>query len=761
MASGPEPAGAGATGLRLPSGASAGACALAALAWGGAAAGRRFWLLVPLLAAAAGAAVGWRRRRWWLPAAAVVVAAGVSGALAAGREQAVLAAVLPSGRLVAAGVASTDAVPEREGERFVLRPGHLAVPGGWQAWSGPRLAVIGPAAGIVAGERVAVEGTLRPGGFFTRSGPVAATVRARRVERLGPATDPLFATGNLLRRRVLAGVDAYGERPAAALLAGFLIGDESGLSDGDAEALRRSGLSHFVAVSGSNVALFLAAWWLAAGPLGWGPRRRAVLGLAGLALFVVVTRWEPSVVRAATMAALVLGGRLVGRAVDGWFALGGAVTSLLLVSGELAVDAGFQLSVAATAGVLAGGGLWRHRRPRWAWVALGATVSAQAAVAPLLLVHFGAVPLFAPLTNVVAAPLVAAATSVGGIGVVTGATPLTGVGLLLADGVLSVARFGRDLPQLGWAGVVVLGATAVVSVARPGLRPVLALSGALAVAAVTLPSGGPPEGPEAIFLDVGQGDAVLLWGPAGEVILVDGGPDPAVLRRSLLDRGVRRIDLLVVSHPHADHLSGLAGITGWAAVGRLWHGGREGEAVETLLGEMAAAGVPVEVPRVGWQARVGCFTLDVLGPVRRYESPNDASLVLRVTAAGTTVLLPGDVEAVAQADLGPLPSDVLKVPHQGAATSDLRWLAASAPGLAVVSVGPNSFGHPAPEVIAALEEAGAAVRRTDLEGDVVILLGAGKGGAAFASLPASRCWLPLPGPWPSRRPPPGGTPRRP
>ena len=80
------------------------------------------------------------------------------------------------------------------------------------------------------------------------------------------------------------------------------------------------------------------------------------------------------------------------------------------------------------------------------------------------------------------------------------------------------------------------------------------------------------------------------------------------------------------------------------------------------------------------------------------------------------------MEAIAQADLGPLPADVLKVPHQGAATSDLHWLAASAAGVAVISVGPNDFGHPAPEVIAALEAAGAQVRRTDLEGDVVVAL---------------------------------------
>jgi len=652
----------------------------------------------------------------------------MSGVLSAAREQAVLAAAVPSGRAVVAGVAAGDAATWGEGERFVLRPTHLQVAGDWQPWPGPRLSVSGPAAGIAAGERVLAVGIVRPAPFQTGSGPVAGVVEARTVERLGPAVDPLFKTGNLLRRRVLTGVASFGSRPEAALLTGFLIGDESGLGDADAEALRLSGLSHFVAVSGSNVALFLTAWWLASGPLGWGPRRRALLGLAGLAVFVVATRWEPSVVRAATMAALVLGGRLLGKPVDGWTALGGSVTLLLLISGDLAGDAGFQLSAAATAGVLAGGGLWRERRPRWAWSALSATVSAQAAVAPLLLLHFGSIPLFSPLTNVVAAPLVAGSTAAGGIGVITGLRALTGLGLLAARGVLAVARFGRDLPQLGWAGVALAGGAALLA-RRPRLRPLVALGGVLAVGAMVLPSAGPPARPEVVFLDVGQGDAALLWGPSGEVILVDGGPDPAILRRALLGRGVRRIDLLVATHGHADHLAGLEHITDWAVVGRFWHPGQEGEALDALLREMAAAGVPAEVPAVGWQAQVGVFRLDVLGPVRRYASPNDGSLVLRVAAAGTIVLLPGDVEAIAQADLGPLPVDVLKVPHQGAATSDLDWLAASAAGVAVISAGPNDFGHPAPEVIAALEAAGAQVRRTDLEGDVVVALGGGSGGS--------------------------------
>jgi competence protein ComEC len=698
------------------------ACGAAVLAWVGAAAGSRSPLLGAIAAAAATGVAALARRRWWAVAGLLVGAAALSGALSAARESAVLEAALPSGRVVVAGVAADDPVPEGDGERFVLRPTHLLGEGGWEAWSGPRIMVSGPAAGLAAGERVRVSGTLRPAGFQTRSGPVAGRLQARQVARLGPAEDPLFLTGNLLRRRVLQGVAPFGDRPAAGLLLGFLIGDTSGLPDSDYEALRLSGLSHFVAVSGSNVALFLAAWWLASGPLGWGPRRRALLGLAGLAVFVVVTRWEPSVVRAATMAALLLGGRLVGLAVDGWAALGGSVTILLLVSGELCGEPGFQLSVAATAGVLGGGSLWRDRRPRWVWTALAATISAQAAVAPLLLIHFGSVPLFAPLTNVASAPLVALSTAFGGVGVLSGLTPLTGLGLLAADVVLAISRFGQDLPQLGWIGVAGVAAAAALAL-RPRWRPLVALGGILVVGAITVLPARLPSRPEAVFLDVGMGDAILLRGPSGEVILVDGGPDPAVLRRALLSRGVRHIDLLVASHGHEDHLAGLAGITRWASVGRLWHNGCAEPVQVSLVEELASAGVTVEVPGPGWEADVGAFRVDVLGPVRRYASVNDNSLVLRVTAGATTVLLTGDIEAVAQADLGHQPVDVLKVPHQGSITSDLDWLRALAPAVAVISVGPNDYGHPSSEVIATLEEAGAEVHRTDFEGDVVVVLG--------------------------------------
>ena len=133
-------------------------------------------------------------------------------------------------------------------------------------------------------------------------------------------------------------------------------------------------------------------------------------------------------------------------------------------------------------------------------------------------------------------------------------------------------------------------------------------------------------------------------------------------------------------------------------------------------------GVAVERPSAGWSADIGSIHIEVLGPVRRYASPNDQSLVLLATVNGRTVLLPGDIEVIAQQELGPVAADVLKVPHQGAATSDLEWLLASRAEIAVISVGPNTFGHPSEDVVATLEGAGIDVLRTDRDGDVILPL---------------------------------------
>ena len=681
------------------------------ITWLATAGGRNFgwWTLLPAILLVAG------RQRWLV---ALALAGVLSGVASAHRELKTLGADLPTGKVAVAGRVVDD--PARYGPdlRFRLQPSHLESPAGWEPWQGPRIAVVVEVAdGIVAGDTVTVTGRMRVRPHAVRGDPVAGAIDQAVATRISGPDDPLFRVGNAIRLRVGA---VFGDRgPPGALLAGFLVGDVTAMTDFDVEALRRAGLSHFVAVSGSNVALFLGAWFLAAGPLAWRPWRRAVVGTLGLALFLVITRWEPSVVRASVMAELLLLGRASGLAITPWAALGGAVVVALLTSAQLGGQVGFQLSVAATAGVLVGG---RIDVRGWAARAFAITLGAQLAVAPLLLLHFGSIPLLAPLTNLVAAPVVAAATVVGAAGVVIPLEPLLRAAEACAGLVLSLSRTAALGPQLGVVGAVGAGLAGLLW-RVVGLRPLLLVAAAAAVALTLLPPR-PVTSPTAVFLDVGQGDATLLLGPAGEAILIDGGRDPGPVLTKLRRRGIDRLDLVVATHGDQDHIGGLGAVLSSLQVGLLWHPDHQegSELFAELLALADGQGLKTQVPRPGWELTIGSWKLQALSPARRYASLNDESIVLLAGTAGGEILLSGDIEAVGQRELGPVVADVLKVPHHGAATSDLSWLQRSAAPLAVISVGPNDFGHPHPAVLAVLEEAGSEIRRTDLEGDVVIRL---------------------------------------
>ena len=582
-------------------------------------------------------------------------------------------------------------------------------------WSGTPVVAAGDGLmGLAAGDVLEVVGVASGSAGSYRGTPVRSRIAVRSVDRVG--TLPWFVPANALRDRIRLAVAPH-RGGAGALVSGFLIGDIDHLPELDRARLTAAGLSHFVAVSGSNVALFLALWWVVTMPLSIHPRLRWCTGLVGLALFVLITRWEPSVLRAASMAGLVLVGRTAGVPLSGWGSLGLAVAGLALVQPSIVLEVGFQLSAAATLGLLVGAGSLEEARPRWLMAPLAASVAAQVAVAPLLLAHFGSVPIVSPMANLVAAPLVVAATTTGGIGALTGFDPLVSVAVRCADGVLWVARFADGFPVLGWWGSGVAGLVAVMMASRTW-RIVGASVGIVMALALVVPTGA--IAPSLVMLDVGQGDAILLTGPAGARILVDGGPDPRRLAELLRAHRVDELDLVVISHRHSAHVRGLDAVWGQMVVGEVWF--VPDVELTPVLDRVASLGIPVRSPLPGERYRVGGIDLEVKGPLRRYASPNDGSLVLVAVVEGVRIGLVGDIETWAQSDLGPLDVDVLKVPHQGAATSDPEWLARSAGSIALVSVGPNDFGHPATWVLETLSGAGAVVCRTDLDGDLVVRL---------------------------------------
>ena len=243
-------------------------------------------------------------------------------------------------------------------------------------------------------------------------------------------------------------------------------------------------------------------------------------------------------------------------------------------------------------------------------------------------------------------------------------------------------------------------------------------------------------------LDVGQGDGLLLRAP-GATVLVDTGDVDADIVRLLRREGVEAIDLLIITHAHLDHVGGAPSVLESLPVGVIWmHPVAEDIAVvpqyEQVLRAAAQRSIPIRGPPPGAVVAIGQLRLEVLGPPpgRPYRwarsEVNNASIVLRATVdSAGSVLLAGDAEREAQADLlhasgDRLRVDVLVVPHHGSRTSDPAFLLASGAHTAVISVGRgNRHGHPHPDILAVLEQAGMRILRTDRDGTVRITLSAG------------------------------------
>lgn len=332
-----------------------------------------------------------------------------------------------------------------------------------------------------AGDRVRLRGYVRPlDGFEARARwqHAVGTFAAQDLLGFGPPASPLMRGANWLRDRVLAGTARVPE-PQRALLAGFLLGDTTDLPDEVVGDFRASGLSHLVAVSGQNVAFVLAL----VGPvLRRGHRAvRLLLGSMVVLIFAAMTRFEPSVLRASAMALCSMVALTVGRPTAGLRSLTLAVTVLLLVDPFLVHSVGFLLSCAASVGIALWSGPIADRvpAPRPLAEALGVTVGAQVAVAPVLVTVFGGVPLVAVPANLVVAPVAGPLTMLGLVGGAVGgivggplAAVLTFPAYVCASAVLLVAHWAAMVPmtvgraELAWALPGLAGAGAVFAVGR-------------------------------------------------------------------------------------------------------------------------------------------------------------------------------------------------------------------------------------------------------------------------------------------------------
>ena len=251
---------------------------------------------------------------------------------------------------------------------------------------------------------------------------------------------------------------------------------------------------------------------------------------------------------------------------------------------------------------------------------------------------------------------------------------------------------------------------------------------------LTQPPQPAPEVPEGSsfavhFIDVGQADSALV-ACDGQYMLIDGGnaEDSDLIYAYLKEQEVSHLDYLVATHLHEDHIGGLSAAPYAATVGTALAPETDGttKVFKNLVKSLASRDVELTVPAAGDTFSLGSAQVTVLGPVKAYDDTNNTSLVLSVSYGETTFLFTGDMEYEAEIDLvesgANLSADVLKVGHHGSSSSTgYRFLREVIPTYAVISVGDgNSYGHPTEAVLSRLSDAGVAVYRTDLNGDIIV-----------------------------------------
>jgi competence protein ComEC len=583
-----------------------------------------------------------------------------------------------------------------------------------------------------------------------------------------------WLTRSLLKvnHRLRTVVELILPQPEAGLLQGILLGTNKALPADVANSFRLTGLTHILVVSGFNISILMQLVLILAQKAF---RRQLALGiaLAGITLFGLLVGFSAPVIRAWLMGALTIIAILTGRKAHPLTSLATASLIMTAINPLILWSVSFQLTFVATLALIVVDPIIskaftalivRVRAGRFWWFLAGlstTTIAAQLLTLPLIWHYFGQiswVALFANLLILPVQPILLAAgaliTAVGSVYLAVGRTLAYLLWPLLRYCIVVTRWFGQlpnastQLPALNLTWVIIsyaiiaLGIYLVnrlVTVPRhipqskidwkPWIVPGALLTVAVAVWSISLSL---PDGRlHVYFLDVGQGDAILINSPGGRTLLVDGGVDGLILRSRLgetLPLNHRNLDLVIATHGDADHILGLVSLPTYFVVKQAARPPDLGAstAAKAWEEEYAALQIPQVVLVRGAVIHIGNdLAIQVLNPVAGESvSGNAASVVLRVSKGQFSLLLTGDVNDQAEQEMlaanQPVASYVLKVAHHGSGTSSsAEFLDQVNPRLAVISVGlDNKLGHPQAQVLERLTALGCRIWRTDQQGTI-------------------------------------------
>ena len=594
--------------------------------------------------------------------------------------------------------------------------------------------------------------TLLPGQRFSAQGRIVASKEAR-VAALVVLKDDIEIQTRPSRWASALGAIRLGLRSlsgdgnAGALIPGMVLGDTSKQSVEFKNSMRRSGLTHLVAVSGANFALVSAfVLWMMQFLFARMKFRLSATAISLIA-FIALVRPSPSVLRAAAMAAVLLVAQGTKKGRDSLPALGFAMAAVVVVDPWQARDAGFALSVLATAGLLLFAPVLIEKLsihlPGKLAQALAPPIAATVFCSPIIVALSGYLAPMSVIANLLAAPFVAPITIVGFIAALFSPfAPLISTVLIWfirfpAGAIALIAHWASSFPvltlQSGKIGFLIIASFTLGSwLLKKWFKHIIVFTLVILIS-ITWLQRWPGGDWQVANCDIGQGDSMVINLGNHRGIVVDVGPDAVAEDRCLKALGINEIPLLILSHFHADHVAGLPGAIKNRTVGQVWVSVNSAPLVESAMAQSALSGVEMIKAVRGMSARVGPLTIRVLWPTlsaRSFEEMpgdgsqiNNSSIATLITSDAFSLFAGGDLEPPVQEilvkDVGPV--DIYKVCHHGSRYQDLAFMSALHPRISIISVGAgNTYGHPAVQTLQALARLGSEVLRTDIDGAIAV-----------------------------------------
>lgn len=549
------------------------------------------------------------------------------------------------------------------------------------------------------------------------------------------------------------------------LAAGLAIGETSGVSEALKSNMKLLSLTHLTAVSGANCAIVAGLVYLLLGRLGVNRFVKILAVTVALVAYVALVGTQPSVVRAACLAGVVLLSQLLGRKVLPIAALATTCLVLLVADPWLAIDVGFALSVSATLGILVIAPLlfnrFRGSMPKPLAMAASVAIAAQLTCLPILINLQGGLSTYSILANLAVEPVVAPVTVLGILACVV-AVPLP----VLATGLSWMASIGTrwiefvsnafcEFPQqtmpwpVGLLGVllsvaVVLATVLLLANAPSKLRQVSAVflvisaltTLTLAITSSIRSAVWGSQNWQVVACDVGQGDALVIKSN-DQTAVIDVGPDPKLIDQCLKQLGVESISLLVLTHFDADHVGGLTGAISGRTIQDALISPFDDQRWLARQSKLAlqSRGIELVQPSVGYGGRLGLLEWSVLNPssnLNGVEDSNDGSLVMLWRGPDWNALTMADLGERGQMRMSSLADDwlgeylklkplILKVAHHGSADQYYELIEYLQPDISLISVGEdNGYGHPTQRLLGALQVQGSKVLRTDQLGSIAL-----------------------------------------